>query len=367
MKITTFKIITFLVLIPLLSFSNTPLKGKYKKTKEISKTFEANDDTILNIKNSFGNIDIVTWDTNRIEIDVTITVSGNDEEAIEKKLEDIRIQFEKSNNQVHATTHSGKSKSKSWFSSNWFRWNSSSNINFRIDYKVKMPTENDLNIYNDYGTINLNELNGKANINCDFGKLIIGSLNNTTNEIHCDYTKNSVIDFVESASIYADFSNFTIEEANDIKLNGDYTTSEFTNIKNLKYNCDFGKLTIDKVANIHGSSDYLSLHIGELSNSATISTDFGSIKIDLLKKGFKNLNIKSDYTGIKIGIDSDASCNIYSELSFGNLKYDGDLFTFNKVKEKTTEKEYQGYFNNENTNATITTETEFGSIRFYQK
>jgi len=367
MKLINYKIVFLLMLIPLLSFSNGPLKGKYKKTKEVSKSFDVSNHTVLNIKNKYGNVDITTWNKNRIEIEVTITVSGNDEDEVETKLDKIRIKFEESGSDVYATTNVGKYKSKSWFSSNWFSWTNSANINYQIDYRVKMPIENDLNITNDYGSIILDELNGKANIHCDFGKLTIGNLNNTHNEIHFDYTKHSNFEFINKAAIYADFSGFTIEKANEIELEADYSSSNIEQVDKLNYACDFGSLSVDNVNFLEGNGDYSSLRFGEIHNTVDVNTSFGSLKIEKLMKGFGNAKIKADYTGVKIGIDSNASCTINSDLSFGNFKYDGDLFTFNKIKEKHTDKSYEGYFNNKDSNATITTETEFGSVKFYQK
>lgn len=364
MKIA-YKLIFIFLIIPILSFS-TNIKGKHKKTKEISKTFDANNETILNIKNKFGNVDITTWNQNSIEIDVEITISGNDEDKITDKLDKINIEFNQENNQVFASTHISKSKSKSWFSSSWFNWSLNSSINIQINYTIKMPIENDLNIFNDYGSIVLNELNGKANINCDYGKIIIGNLNNLENKINVDYTNHSSIEFIESATINADYSNFTVEKANAIILNADYSTSKFNEIYSIKYNCDFGSVKIGEATNILGKGDYSTVTIDLLNTAIDINADFGSLKINSLNENFESAKINADYTSIKIGIDSQASCNILAKLSYGNFKYNGDLFTFNKKKEGNTSKEYEGFFNSANNNSTIITNTEFGNVHLYQ-
>ncbi len=365
MKLTVYKLGIVFLLIPLLSFSNN-IKGKYKKTKKVSKTFEANRNTVLNIQNKYGNIDITTWNENRIVIDVTITVSGNDEEQVEDKLEKIRIKFDENGNQVSATTHTGKTKSKSWFSSSWFSWSTSSNLNYQIDYTVKMPIENNLNVFNDYGSIVLNELNGEANINCDYGKIIIGDLNNTHNVINIDYTNHSSIDFINKGTINADFSKFSLEKANEITLNADYTTSHFEEIKNLDFNCDFGKMTLGKVHTMSGYTDYTTVNIEEVTQNIDLNTSFGSLKIQSLNEGFIKADITASYTSIKIGIDPKASCQIKSDLSFGKLSYEGDLFNFNRKKIKSTSKSYSGYFNSENSDAILKTNSEFGSVKLFQ-
>lgn len=364
MKTIIYKIAVFLLLIPVLSYAGTP-KGKYKKTKHVSKTYQVNQDTKLNLENMYGNIDIVTWDKNTIEIDVKITVSGNNEDKIEDRLDQIRIEFSQSNNQVYATTHI--KSSSSWLSNSFiFSWGSNSKTNLEINYTVKMPRENNLHVTNDYGTIILDELNGKANINCDYGKILIGSLNNTINTININYTNHSVIDFINNGTINADYSGFTIEKANNIELQADYTSSKLEFVNNLEYNCDYGSVKVGEANIIDGKGDYLSLQIGEVNTSVDIEASFGSIKIASLNKGFEFVRINADYTGVKINIDKTASCQINANVSYGSIKYYGDLFTFNRIKEKSNNKNYEGYFQNENSTARIDVSAEYGSIKLYQ-
>ncbi len=365
MKIIPYKLVVLLLLIPVISFASDH-RGRYKKVKKVSKTYHVSADNTLNINNKFGNVDITTWEENTIQIDVKITVSGNDEEALTEQLKKINITFNQEGNQVFASTHIGKKKSNSFFS-NWLGWTSNSNSNFQIDYQVKMPISNNLDITNDYGTIVLNELNGKSKINCDYGKIIIGNLNNKNNKINIDYTTNSNFDFVNEAHINADFSKFTIEKGNMIKVQADYTTSNYGEIKELEYDCDYGNINIDSVENIYGNSSYTTIKIGDLSNSANINSKFSGVKIRKILKGFKNIIIKSGYTNVKVGIDGETSAKLTLDARYGNISYDGELFNFNKILEKTSLKTYNGYFNEKNSQSTIKISTEYGGIKLYQK
>jgi len=366
MKPIIYRIVVFLLLLPVLSYAGTPTKGKYEKTKNVSKTYQVSTNTILNLENKYGNIDIVTWDRNTIDIDVKITVSGNNQDKIQSRLDQVQIEFSKRNNQVYATTHLRKEKSNSWLSVSLFSWSSSSNTSLEINYTVKMPKNNDLNVTNDYGSISLDDLDGKANINCDYGKILIGNLNNSSNIININYTNHSVIDYINNGEINADYSGFTVEKANNIKLQADYTSSKIEFVKSLQYNCDYGSVKVEEANVIDGHGDYLSVRIGKISTSIDLDSSFGSIKIASVKKGFKFIKINTDYTGVKVGVDKEISCQIYANASYGSIKYYGDLFTFNKIKEKSNYKEYVGYFQNENSSAEINVSTEYGSIKLYQ-
>ncbi|HFS67152.1 MAG TPA: hypothetical protein ENK67_02965 [Flavobacteriia bacterium] len=362
MKSKIVKICSLILLIPLFGFSNGNLK-RQKESKTIEKEFSVKPENLLYISNRFGNVDITTWNENRIVFKITITVEGNDADMVTDKLEEINVEFDQTSNQVSAKTHIGKNKSKSWFS--WV-FSSNQSINYKINYTVKMPISNDLTIYNDYGSIYLNEINGKTNINCDYGKIVIGSLNNSDNEITTDYSKNSTIEYMKSGTINADYSSISVDASKNIILEADYSNSDFENIEKLEYNCDYGKLSVENANNIIGSGDYLSVELGTIFKKLDINSDYGSLRIDKLMKGFQNATINTNYTGVRVGIDKNASCNIEVDIDYGGIKYD-EGFIFTKKNTKTTSKHYKGYFNQPNTNANLKIEMDFGSLKLQTK
>ena len=155
---------TFL-LIPALVLGNNgnDWKGRHTKEKKINKEFTVNSDATLKIDNSYGNIDIVTWDENRIVIEVTITTNGNNLDKVLKKLDGINVDFSSSSNFVSAKTRFNKSRS-------WWNWGNS-NVNMKINYVIKMPITNNVDLDNNYGSINLDKLEGHATIECDYGEI----------------------------------------------------------------------------------------------------------------------------------------------------------------------------------------------------
>ncbi len=357
-KITNI-IISILLVIPLLMSANThPKKGKHEKSKTINKEYSVNADALVKINNRYGNVDVITWNENRVVIEVKITVDGNDEKKVIAKLNGIDVEFSNSKSQVSAKTIIEKS------SSSWFKINAT-NVNFQIDYKVKMPVTNDADLVNDYGSISLNELKGKANINCDYGKILIGSLYHADNDINIDYTSDSNIEFMNGGSINADYSKLSVEKAKKIDLNADYTTTVFENIEDLSFNCDYGKIQVDNGNVINGNGDYLTMRFGTVFKALKIDADYGSIRIDKLKKDFDLLMIDSDYTGIKIGLEPGISFNLIVKMSYGGFSYDEDNATFLKKVVKSTSKYYEGYINDENSNSTINIDSEYGSVKMY--
>ncbi|MGV8945999.1 MAG: hypothetical protein ACOH1N_06190 [Lutibacter sp.] len=349
-----YKLLIVLFLIPL-AITATDEKGKFTQNKVIQKEFKVNKDATLNISNKYGNIDIVTWNENKIAIIVKITTNGDNEDKVKKRLEEITVDFSSSSTSVSAKTMIDKN------SSSWNLWGKNNNVNIEINYQIKMPVTNNVNLTNDYGGINLNKLEGSSKINCDYGKLNIGELLNSNNTINIDYTNNSTIQYMKDGVINANYSTLYINKSGRTKLNADYSQLSFGMLINLDFNCDYGDLKIKTIGNLKGNSDYMNISVGKLNGSGEFNIDYGTLKIDELGQNFKDLNIQSSYTHVKLGLHPNASFDITAALSYSGFKH-GDRFTFNKEIEKSTSKYYEGYYNSPNTGNKISIKSSYGSV-----
>ena len=353
---TQFKAVILIFLFPALLFANSN-KPEAKQTKEKTyhKEYSVNSDAKLKVNNSFGNIDIVTWNENRIVIDVIVTVKGNDADKVQKRLDGIDVEFTASNSLVTATTKFGKKKS-SW---NWFGSNDSSSM--EINYTIKMPMTNAVDLNNDYGVINLNKLEGTAKINCDYGQLILGELMADDNYLNFDYTSKSTIGYMKSGKINADYSGFTLDKVEQLELNADYTNSEIVDVNNINYNCDYGKIVIDKAHTLAGNGDYITHEIGKITGTLDLNADYGAIKIDRLTASTTNVKINSDYTTVKLGYDSGFNFDFIFKLRHANLNGEKDLSVKHKSTDNST-KNYTGYHGSENSGNNININSEFGGV-----
>ena len=359
--IQLFKIVTLFLLVPFIGSATTDNNGKEKHTKEktIKKSFNVSANATLEIDNSYGNLDIVTWNENRIEIVVTITTKGNDEEKVQRKLDDISVEFSGSNNLVSAKTIFNKSKNS------WWNWSGNSNVNMSINYVVKMPITNAVDLSNDYGNINLGKLEGRANISCDYGKITTKELMADNNRISFDYTSNCYFEYIKSGEINADYSGFTIAKAKNIHVNADYTSSIIETVEDINYVCDYGSIKINKANNIIGNGDYLTVVIGDVYKNVTLEADYGSIKIANMTENAGNVNIESDYTGIKIGHATNYNFNFDIDLEYASLNDSGD-FQFNKKREESGDKYYEGYYGSSSSGNLIKIESDYGSVSFFK-
>ncbi|MDT0608524.1 hypothetical protein [Croceitalea rosinachiae] len=336
------------------------MKGKYTKEKTIKKEFNVNADALLKVKNSYGNLNITSWNENKVVIEVHIKTNGNNEEKVTNRLKEIDVDFENGSSMVSAMTRFGD-KGRNW---GW-NWGKRNNVSVQVNYTIKLPVKNSVNLNNDYGNIVLDRIDGHAKINCDYGKMEIGELRGRNNELRFDYTSRSTFEYINSAEIIADYSGFTIEKAGDLKVNADYTNAIIKEMGNLTYTSDYGSMEVSSAQNISGNGDYFGLKLERVYGNVSITADYGSIKIDKMTAEAGNMDIKSDYTGIKIGYDPAYHFDFEISAEYAGVSGKDD-FTINISKEKSSDKYYKGYHGTENSGNTVNITTDYGGVSFYK-
>ena len=364
MKALQFKIILFaLALFPIALSANVDhddLKGKYTKEKTIKKEYNVSPDALLKVHNSYGNLNITSWNENRVLIEVHIKANGNDEERVQKRLDEIDVDFESSSSMVSARTMFGD-RNNSW---NW-SWGKRKNVNVQVNYTIKLPVKNSVNLNNDYGNIYLDRIDGHAKISCDYGKMDIGELRGRNNELRFDYTSRSTFDYINSAEIVADYSGFTIGKAGDLNIKADYTNGVVEEMGNLTYSSDYGSIEAKNVKNVDGNGDYISVKLGTVHGNVSVTSDYGSLKIDRLAADAGDVEIRTDYTGIKIGYDPQYYFDFEITTEYAGVSGKDD-FEINISKEKSTEKYYSGYYGKPNSGNRVSIISDYGGITFYQ-
>ncbi|MGA9239192.1 hypothetical protein [Robiginitalea sp.] len=329
------------------------LKGKHTKEKTIRKEFDVNADALLKINNSYGNLVLNSWNENRVVIEVHITVNGNNENKVNQRLEEIDVDFDASSSMVSARTIFNKK-------SGW-GWKGNNNVNLQINYTIKMPVKNSVNLSNDYGNIILDRVDGHAKISCDYGRMDLGELRGRNNELNFDYTSKSEIGYMNSGEINADYSGFTIEKTGNIILRADYTNARILEMENLDYNCDYGSVEIGKVNNVLGRGDYVNIKLGQVSGNVDLDADYGGIQIEKMTAEAGNVDIRTNYTGIKLGYDSAYHFDFQITTEYAGVKGKEDL-EVNISKEKSSDRYYEGYHGSANSGNYMRINSDYGSI-----
>ncbi len=219
--------ITFLALTMITLFITSNLVTAQEKTKEFHEKWPVSEIKSLNISNKFGEVKVVNEGGSDITIDVVVTVDAATENAADKMLDLIDVEFNKSGSTLNAeTTIDNDFKSQKKFS---------------IDYKINVPPDKNLTISNKYGNTIVNKLNANGNFNIDYGNFSANNLQTPENG---------------SMKLDLAYGNASIDDATDLEVEVSYSPISIDNVKTLNVNSKYSQLRVDVAGTVVAESKY---------------------------------------------------------------------------------------------------------------
>ncbi|MDQ6472988.1 hypothetical protein RB619_20300 [Flavobacterium sp. LHD-80] len=348
-----YKILILFILMPFLAFSNDD--SNISKQKNIKKTYIVNSNAGIDIDNKYGNISISTWDEDKIDVDITIKVTGGNENWVNEKLNTIDVDITALKSMVTAITKIGNSTNKGRGSSN----------SFEINYVVKIPKNGTVKVSNKYGNITSLAIEGATDISCKYGKVTLGKLNNQNNKINIEYCQNSSIDYIKNGLITARYSGLKVNDSGNLNFDANYTDLVISDAQNIKYDCNYGNLKFQKVSSCTGSGNYLTVSVVEVSNNLNIDTNYSKVNIGTLTEKAKNVNINSGYTDITLGYNYNYAFDFDINTKYASIK-NGDDLEINVNETKNSSKSISGYHKKKGQNKVIINST-YGNVSLVKK
>jgi hypothetical protein len=327
-------------------------------TKEYHEEFDADKNTQLTLQNQYGNIEIQNWENPRIKIDVNIIVRHSNPEKAERMLDYLDVKFSSGGNSVTAETVIDErfSRFSSWKNEN----------EFEINYTVQMPREVNVDLYNKYGHVYIDEIAGHAAIELKYGNLRANKLTrgnvkplNTVNLAYasgssineCGWLKTNIkyseleIEKVKAFVGYTSYMKLGIEEASSVVIEGKYDKYRFGKLLNLVINTSYSGIEVD-----------------ELGRKLEADTKYTNARIGYVPASFEDITINSKYGTYRIGLDERASYNLDGEAGYSKIYYH-DTGKVSRIQENTSMKVYGTVGNQANPSAEVKINTRYGNVK----
>ncbi|MGE0078269.1 MAG: hypothetical protein AB7S48_10455 [Bacteroidales bacterium] len=333
-------------------------KGKLNKVYD--REFNVNATTKLFIQNKYGQVNVENWDKNTISIHVEVKVDNASDDKAKIMLDAIDIEFSESNNVVSAITKFNEDLMRS----HKRLFSSISNDEMSIDYNIKMPKGNEVELNNKYGDIFINELSGKVLVNLKYGNIRVNKLDrgdaDGLNTLVIGYG-NATIGDVNWLKVEIKYGNITIDKARALVLLSKYSKVSVDNINSIVVDSKYDSYHLGTVANIVGESGYTSYSIKNLEKKFKLTTKYGGVKIGSVANDFDSIVFNGAYTGLKAGISSSASYKIDAEVAYGNLKFESSKAKVNRI-EGNTNVEVNGVVGAESASSKVYIRSKYGSV-----
>lgn len=312
-------------LLMLLPFCRVISQGS-SETRNFMKTFPVGKESVLEVNNKYGTIQITSWDKDSAYIRAEIKASAQNQSKLNKMFDGISVKITRAGNLLIAQTVFTQNINTLFES---FKGMTSKVINYdsqvEINYYMNIPEYLNLRIENRYGDVYIENNTGDFDLSLSNGSFKADSpgRESTLKLSFCDATITSF----RSGSIDASFSEITVSDVD--KLSVKSISSKFRINKAGAINLESRRddFFIDIIDSMEGTSYFTNFEIGSLTKVINLISRYGNLDIDNIGNRFESVNINSGYSEISLDLDPDASCNIeirtlntYLALPSGNIK-----------------------------------------------
>lgn len=349
------KVLLFKYVLPVLAaFLLLPGLATAKKefTKTIRKEFRTQSDGLVELTNKHGDIEITTWDENRVSIKVIITVDACNEDDAQQVFDRIEIDFDNQSKYVSAQT-SISDKNKSW-------WKSlkGCETSYSIDYLVSMPASNNLIVENKYGDLYIDELDREAEVTLGYGNLRMEGVGDNL-QLEFSYGNGFIVEAGKNLQAEIRYGKTKITEVGNARIQSKYSTIEIESCETLESETKYDRyyvgeakafintgkydnFQLDEVSEIKIETEYSDLKVNELYKAMNATMKYGGAKISSLQPGFSELELEGKYTSYKIYVESGTDYQLQADGRYAGIDYPRAMqVTFDKSE--GTSKRIEGH------------------------
>lgn len=243
--------------------------------KRITKEYDNSIFKSMQINNSFGNIEITPYSGSKIEVLIILSAKNLSGAKATEFFEKVKFDIAEIGSVLNISTQRPENvKIRNEIS------------NFRIDFKVQIPENLNVDLTNSFGDLRINGISGKLKVKLRHGDCYIAYANG----------QNNVID--------VKFGDVRIESLGKSKVDMQH-----------------GDLHVDTAHELTLNSQFGDIHIGKLGGKSIFNIEHGDMDIDNLSSKFNGADIRVQFGDVDISgltqfdLDLDLSGN-FSDFSY---------------------------------------------------
>ena len=329
MKTLNNKLALLIILMSFISFSAFSAKGgDFSKT--INKEFKINNGALLNINTEFTDIKAVNWDKDVISFEVIISVDAKNSAKAEDKFDNIKVNIEGNSDEVSLKTQ---------LQSNFFGGN---NNNIDIEIIIFYPQHISLKIDNEFGNCIFENIEGPVDIELAYGNFDANDLLSHQLSIDVEFGKVEVNRF-QAGDVEVAYGGFSAEIVGILNLESEFSTNDIELVDQLKLSSAYDKIYIGNLGSSNIESEFTSLRIDKLDKNLKLKTAYGSFKLREIAPNFEMIDIKSEFTSIKLQFNSKAAFAFEVEAEMSDFDYPKDITRITSLEKEMFELSMKGY------------------------
>ncbi|MCK5823555.1 MAG: hypothetical protein KAG95_06100 [Bacteroidales bacterium] len=329
-----------------INVNKTILSEEY--TKKFHEQYSINHNTKFEITNKFGDININNWDKDEISIDATITVKSSNKDKADKIFDKIDVTISKEGDLVKAVTEIN---------------NKIHNSDFSIDYVINTPSYINIELYNKFGSVYIEELTGKSNISIKYGNLQADKIydDNTKplSEINLGYCNKANITEFNWGKIFIKYSKIYIEKSKAVIIVSKYSKVSVDQSSSIVAESEYDTYNLGNIQNLVIVSKYTDVNIDKVDKLIDLDSKYGNYRIENIPAEFESVKVLNKYGKINIGISPNASYKLDAYLKYANIRYPEGRVS--RIK-NNTELKVKGKIGKKATKSIVNISSQYGNV-----
>jgi hypothetical protein len=289
---------------------NSDYENDSKAEKVMSKEFSYNSNTSLDVNNSYGNVKVTTWKSDKVKVDAYVRYDASISDTKAYASKSFKINISQNGNEIKVSTQHLRN-----------------NIKHTISYVIYAPSSIKTKIAVRYGDIALGDISGYVNVNLKYGDLFAEKLsfgnNKQANNIVAAYGDVAIKE-VTWLNLTIDYGNFALQNGYAIGLNGAYSDFKIDRIKFVNSALSYSDLKFGSINSIKGRLINTDMKIDKLSENMVLSLLYSNVIVYSIDDGFSNIDLQGNYSDGKLTFQNNASFKLnvmskYSDFKLYNL------------------------------------------------
>lgn len=313
--------------------------GTFDESKFIRKAVAATDDFELEIKNKHGRIEVNTWDKDSVVVEITVTASSNKLDRLESILEQVDVHFSEHDDYLAATTQWGGGANE--LRIDMIKLFDDQTV--KVDYKIWMPVETELELENKFGDISMENCDGKLKVDLSHGNFKAHNIKDAK-AIKVNYGDVNIKE-LEEGNIIVKFGDVTIDEAEELDLDIVSGDAEIEEVDELTLKATSADVEVEEVNTFDFSSSLSQVEVEKLNKTATGFIKYGGIDIEEVVTSFQGITINGTNTDINIDFNQQIAYTYTVQLEKGkSFSIPSEGNTLDKDNTFDDAHQYEGVF-----------------------
>jgi hypothetical protein len=307
---------------------------KSEFTKTMSREFGTTPDGTVALYNKYGKVDVRTWSENKVKIDVSIVVVARDQSEANATFDRINVNFMSTYGYVKAETIINCSTGWSW-SNLWGGYDNAQD--YKINYLVYMPVNNNIDLKNSYGDSYLASFNGKLTAEIKYGDLKSTDMSNdveldlaygdahfkSMGDLRTDVSYGKLfIEYAKSAQAETKYSELRMGTCTDLRIVSMYDQVDVKAAKSLKIQTKYSDLKLGKIGSLYLTGQYTDTKVDQISESLDADVNYGDMVVASLGDRFQTVQFVGNYSDLKIvPVSASQSYSFDLKGTYGDMRY----------------------------------------------